>query len=262
MEELLLEPAEEPLGGRVVRTAALRAHRPRQAVALADADPFVPPVVASTVRVDDRRLAGPERGARGLEHPVGQCGVGARADRPGDRHAVVAVDDRRQVHLARRDPELGDVRDPQPVRVRGVEVPVHEIGRRAADLAFVGAVALHALGQGHEPMGRHQAHDAFRGDDDARASELEVHTLVPVAAFAVLERLADLDWLQCIGLVHAGHDNEGVDHHGRSESSPSLRGGVQEADRAAVRERQAVVADQRGVRHPAFHAAALGAGDT
>lgn len=28
------------------------------------------------------------------------------------------------------------------------------------------------------------------------------------------------------------------------------------------RERQAVVADQGGVRHPAFHAAALGAGDT
>ena len=44
----------------------------------------------------------------------------------------MAVDDRRQVHLARRDPELGDVRDPQLVRVRGVEVPVHEIGRRAA----------------------------------------------------------------------------------------------------------------------------------
>lgn len=35
------------------------------------------------------------------------------------RHAVVAVDDRRQVHLARRDPGLGDVRDPQLVRVRG-----------------------------------------------------------------------------------------------------------------------------------------------
>ena len=137
MEELLLEPAEEPLGGRVVRTAALRAHRPRQAVALADADPFVPPAVASMVRVDDRRLAGLERGARGLEHPVGQCGVGARADRPGGRHAVVAVDDRRQVHLARRDPELGDVRDPQLVRVRGVEVSVHEIGGRAADLALV-----------------------------------------------------------------------------------------------------------------------------
>ena len=47
-------------------------------------------------------------------------------------------------------------------------------------------------------------------------------------------RQGALDWLQCIGLVHAGHDNEGVDRHGRSESSPSLRGGVQEADRAVV----------------------------
>ena len=41
----------EALGGRVVRTAALRAHRPRQPVAPVDADPFVPPVVASTVGV-------------------------------------------------------------------------------------------------------------------------------------------------------------------------------------------------------------------
>jgi len=191
VEELLLEPAEEPFGGRVVRTAAFRAHRPSQAVLLADADPSGPPVVASTVRVDDRRLAGLERGARGLEHPVGHCGVGARADRPGDRHAVVAVDDRRQVYLARRDPELGDVRDPQLVRVRGVEVAIHEIGGRAADLALVRGVALRALEHGHEPVGRHQAHDAFRGDDDARAPQLEVHALVPVAAFAVLERLAD-----------------------------------------------------------------------
>ena len=87
--------------------------------------------------------------------------------------------------------------------------------------------------------------------------EISISTLDEIAAEA-----KELDWLQCIGLVHAGHDNEGVDHHGRSESSPSLRGGVQEADRAVVRERQAVVADQGGVRHPAFHAAALGAGDT
>ena len=45
VEELLLETAEEPLRGRVVRTASLRAHRTRQVVVLADADPFRPPVV-------------------------------------------------------------------------------------------------------------------------------------------------------------------------------------------------------------------------
>lgn len=57
VEELLLEMAEEPLCGRVVRAAALRAHRADQPAALADAYPFRPLVVAAAVRVDDRRLA-------------------------------------------------------------------------------------------------------------------------------------------------------------------------------------------------------------
>lgn len=51
VEELLFEPAEEPLGGRVVRAASLRAHGPGQPMAFADADPFVPLVVASPVTV-------------------------------------------------------------------------------------------------------------------------------------------------------------------------------------------------------------------
>ena len=49
VEELLLETAEEPLRGRVVRTASLRAHRTRQTMLLADADPLGPPVVAAAV---------------------------------------------------------------------------------------------------------------------------------------------------------------------------------------------------------------------
>ena len=81
MEELLLEMPEEPFRGRVVRTAALRTHRPGQPVLPADADPPGPPVVATAVGVDDRTLPVPERGARVAEHPVGQLGVRARADR-------------------------------------------------------------------------------------------------------------------------------------------------------------------------------------
>ena len=57
VEELLLETAEEPLRGRVVRRTAFRAHRTRQVVVHADADPFRPLVVAAAVRVGDRRLA-------------------------------------------------------------------------------------------------------------------------------------------------------------------------------------------------------------
>lgn len=190
VEELLLETAEEPLRGRIVRRTALRAHRPGQPVLGADADPFRPPVMATPVRVDDRRLAGLERGARVAKHAVGQGGVGARADRPGDGHAVVAVDDRRQVHLARRDRELGDVRDPQPVRRGGVEVAVHEIRGCAADLALVRTVALRALEHGDHAVAGHQAHDALGRHDDARAFELEVDALVPVTPPAAPERLA------------------------------------------------------------------------
>ena len=72
VEELLLETAEEPLRGRVVRTASLRAHRTRQTMLLADADPLGPPVVAAAVGMDDRLLPVPERGARVGGHAVGQ----------------------------------------------------------------------------------------------------------------------------------------------------------------------------------------------
>ena len=47
---------------------------------------------------------------------------------------------------------------------------------------------------------------------------------------------------------------------GRPETSPPLRRGVQTADRAVVRERQAAVADQGRVRHRAIGPAALGPG--
>lgn len=47
---------------------------------------------------------------------------------------------------------------------------------------------------------------------------------------------------------------------GRSESSASFRGIVQEADRAAVRGGQARPRDQGGMRHLPFHAAPVGAG--
>ena len=101
MEELLLETAEGPLRGRVVRRTAFRAHRTRQTMLLADADPLGPPVVAATVGMDDRLLPVPERGARVGEHSVGQCRVRAGADRhatgspswqsmTGDRYALPA----------------------------------------------------------------------------------------------------------------------------------------------------------------------------
>lgn len=63
-------------------------------------------------------------------------------DRPGDEHPAEAVDDRAQVDLlGAREPELGDVGEPQQVGLVGVEIPVHEVLQRLVDLAGVGAVA-------------------------------------------------------------------------------------------------------------------------
>ena len=185
MEELLPGTAEEPLRGRVVRRTAFRARRTRQVVVRADADPLGPPVVAAAVGMDDRLLAVLERGARVQQHAVGQRRVRARADRPRDGKPVVAVDDRRQVGLARRNRELGQVRDPQPVRRLGVEVAVRQVLRRLGRLALVRAVPLRAPGQGHQAVPGHEPHDPLRAGHDSHAPQLQVDPLVPVPALAV-----------------------------------------------------------------------------
>ena len=76
MEELLLETAEEPLRGRVVRRTAFRAHRTRQTMLLADADPLGPPVVAATVGMDDWFLPVLERGAHAASMPLANAAFG------------------------------------------------------------------------------------------------------------------------------------------------------------------------------------------
>ena len=190
VEELPPGTSEEPFRGGVVRTASLRARRTRQTMLLADANPLGPPVVAATIGMDDWFLPVLERGARVGEHAVGQRRVRARADRPGDRHAVVAVDHGRQVGLSRGDREFREVRDPQHVRPLGVEIAVHQVLRRLGELALVRAVPLRALEQGHQAVPGHEPHDPLRAGHDSHALQLQVDPLVPVPALAVLERLA------------------------------------------------------------------------
>ena len=112
VEEPVLEPAEEPLGCRVVRAASLGAHRPDWPVLLADADPSGPPVVAAAVGMDDWTLPVPERGDRVGEHPIRHAGVRGARQRPGDDHPVEAVDHRGQPALAPVHGGPGDVRGP------------------------------------------------------------------------------------------------------------------------------------------------------
>ncbi len=79
------------------------------------------------------------------ERRVGHLRIRRRGGRPAQREAVEAVEDRREVDLAGRDAELGDVGYPDPVRGFGAEVVlsslVHEqVGGRLGHLAFVEAV--------------------------------------------------------------------------------------------------------------------------
>ena len=181
-EELVLEAPEEALAGRVVRAAALRGHAPDQAVLLADPDPLRPAVVAAPVRVDRRAPARRPRRA-GLEQArVREALVGVQPDRPGDGHPVEAVDDRAQVDLlAAREPELGDVGEPQPVGLVGAEFPVHEVLRRLGDLADVGAVAPGAslVVDDLEALLAHYAAHALLARLDALAAEARPDGAVP-----------------------------------------------------------------------------------
>lgn len=73
----------------------------------------------------------------GIQHGVDQLSVRTGSAGPADHHSIEAVDDGREVHLASRDLELRDVREPFLVGDRGLEVAVYEVLRRWTDLAKV-----------------------------------------------------------------------------------------------------------------------------
>lgn len=113
VEELVLQPPEEPLARRVVGAAPLCRHASDQSVLVADPYPLRPPVVPAAVRVDRRRRAGPPLGDRLLETRVGEALAGVPADRPRRGPAVEAVDHGAEVDLvARRQADLPERRIP------------------------------------------------------------------------------------------------------------------------------------------------------
>ncbi len=158
VEESILEPAKESLHRRVVRASPLPRHRPGQVVLLAYGYPSGPAVMAPAVGMGHGALALAERAACGLEAAVGELCVRARADRPGGQAAVEAVEDRGQVHLAARQPELRDVGEPQLVGRRGPEGAVDQVLGRMGYLAFVRAVLGFPLRVGdRQPLFAHDA---------------------------------------------------------------------------------------------------------
>ena len=182
-------PAEETLRGRVVRRTALRARRSRQPEPLHEFQPSRPPMVTATVGTHPRTRALGQRGGRLLRHGVGGLYVGAVSGCVGDYLAVVAVDHRREIHLAISRLDLGDVRQPLLVGTFGGEVPGDRGAGGGIRPALVGTVPAtsgnmrHGPVLGHDPSG-HLLRDA--------GSESGLDPAVPVTTLGRGERIGRL----------------------------------------------------------------------
>ena len=75
-----------------------------------------------------------------VQHGVHKIGVWTRTDGPADHQTIEAVNHGREVHLASRYLELGDVGQPFLIRGGCLEVTIDEVVWRWADFAKVGAI--------------------------------------------------------------------------------------------------------------------------
>ena len=146
-------------------------------------------MVTATVGTHHRMRALGQRGGRLLRHGVGGLHVGAVSGCVGDYLAVVAVDHRREIHLAISRLDLGDVRQPLLVGTFGGEVPGDRGaggGIRPAPVGTVPATSgnmRHGPVLGHDPSG-HLLRDA--------GSESGLDPAVPVTTLGRGERIGRL----------------------------------------------------------------------
>ena len=179
--------------------------------------------MAAPVAVDHARLAVGEPLAGALQAGVRQLGVRGGADGPGRQHPVEAVDDGREVHLrlARaRQPELGDVGQPEPVGGLGAERPPHEVGRGLGDLPRVGAPPLRPpqVRDDAALLGHELAHLALPARYPA-LREAPVDVAVAARAPGALELLDDRG-ARLGPLVGRGGRRAGVVVAGRGDAEP------------------------------------------
>ena len=174
--ELVLQVAEDLLGGGVVQAVALAAH------GLADAEAFelVPPplvlVLPSHVRVQDRLRAG--------EQAPLLPEVRTAAHVPGHDLLAGHVVHGREVRLAARDLELGDVGSELGERTGRVEVASEQVMHVIARLAPVRAVPPPRVPGADGASQSHAPHDPEHGFGGYARAELvdQAHAHLPVAA--------------------------------------------------------------------------------
>ena len=119
---LVLQPTEEAFASCVVRSACLARHRAGEVHIAHSLWPTKPAVVAAPIGVDHGSLSRFGHHLDGcIQHRVDRLGVRAGSNGPADDHFIETVDDGREVHLASRNLELRDVREPFLVGDRGLE---------------------------------------------------------------------------------------------------------------------------------------------
>ena len=133
-----------------------------------------------------RPLAFGKGPACGLQAVVRESRVGARADRSRRKPAVEAIQYGREVDLAARQPELGYVGQPQPVRRVGAELSADQVFRRLGYLSLVRAVfgALLRIGD-RQALLAHQRPDDLLGHYFRVVARSRLVRDVPVSARVV-----------------------------------------------------------------------------
>ena len=182
--ELVLQVAEHLLGRRVVQAVALAAH----GLADAEASELVPPppvlVLPSHVRVQDRLRSGGQAFREHGEQALLLVHVGMPAHVPGHDLLARHVVHGREVRLAARDLELGDIGPELGERTLGVEVAFEQVMHVATRLAPVRAVSPPRV-RGADPAPEpHAAHDPEHALGRHPPAELvdQAHAHLPVAA--------------------------------------------------------------------------------
>ena len=218
--ELVLQVAEDLLGGGVVQAVALAAH----GLAGAEAFELVPPpsvlVLPSHVRVQDRLRAGGqtlrEHGERAPLPPE----VRTAAHVPGDDLLAGHVVHGREVRLGAGDLELGDVGPELGERTGRVEVAFEQVMHVASLVAPVRVIAFPRVPRADGASQSHAAHDPEHALGRHLPSELvdQAHAYLPVAA-PVRRASPDLadQWLE-IGPRHTLRMRQVVEVRGSGQS--------------------------------------------
>ena len=130
VSEVAFECLEERLADGVVVGAAAAAHRLLDAGESAAAAEGEGDVLRALVGVMHETALGSTSLQCLLKRVDDEFGAKIVLERPANNAAAEAIDDDREVEPALPGAQVGDVRDPQPVRCRRLEVALDEVRRR------------------------------------------------------------------------------------------------------------------------------------